>query len=122
MKLRIKKNSLRLRVTRPELARLMESGQLQETIEFGAAADARLSYGLAIGNTGDAIALEYRDGTVTVVLSPAAARRWAESDEAGISAAGKVDVLVEKDFACLDRDDPEDAEAFPNPKAGCKPS
>ena len=118
MKLRIKGNSLRLRVSRSELARLMSVGHIEETIQFAPASDARLTYALAVREAGDDIGLEYRDQAVTVVLSPAVARRWAESEDVGIYGDGRVALLVEKDFACMDGNGPEDSDAFPNPKAG----
>jgi hypothetical protein len=119
MKLRIKGNSLRLRIAESELARLMKVGRIQETIQFAPASDARLTYALTVRNAADALGLEYLDQTVTVVLSPAAARRWAESDDVGVYADGRVTLVVEKDFACLDGKNPEeDADAFPNPLAG----
>jgi hypothetical protein len=96
----------------------MRVGRIQETIEFAPAADARLSYALTVRNTAVDIGLEYFDHTVTVVLSSDAARRWAQSEDVGIYGDGPIALLVEKDFACLDRDHPEDADAFPNPKAG----
>jgi hypothetical protein len=118
MKLRIKGNSLRLRLTQSDVAQLLELGRIEETIQFAPASDARLTYALIVRNATNELALEYRDHTVTVVLSPDAARRWAESDDVGVYAEGAVSLMVEKDFACLDRNDPQDADAFPNPQAG----
>ena len=118
MKLRINGNSLRLRISQSELARLMTVGRIQETIQFAAASDAQLTYALTVQNAADDIRLEYLDRTVTVVLSLTAARRWAESEDVGVYADGTVALLVEKDFACLDGNNPEDADAFPNPQAG----
>jgi len=123
MKLRIKGNSIRLRVSQPEMAALLREGRIVETICFGAAADARLSYGLEVRDAGREIALEYRDGAVMAVLSASSARRWAESEDVGVygdveTGDGAVALLVEKDFACLDGDDPQDEDAFPNPKTG----
>jgi hypothetical protein len=117
MKLRIKGNSLRLRVSQSELARLMRVGHIEETIQFAPASDARLTYSLVVRNAAEDIALEYCNQTVTVVLSQAAARRWAESDDVGVYGDGMVALFVEKDFACLDGNSPEDADAFPNPRA-----
>lgn len=117
MKLRIKGNSLRLRISRSELARLMTVGRIEETIQFAPEAHARLTYALTVRDGKEDLWLEYLDQAVTVILSTAAARRWAESEDVGVCAEGMVDLLVEKDFACLDRSNPEDADAFPNPKA-----
>jgi len=118
MKLRIKGNSLRLRVTQSDVSQLMKDGRVEETIQFAPVSDARLTYALIVRDAVCDLQLEYRDQTVTVILSPAAARRWAESEDVGVYAEGTVGLMVEKDFACLDRNDSQDADAFPNPKAG----
>jgi hypothetical protein len=121
MKLRIKGNTLRLRLTRGEVATLGAGGRVEDALTLGTAPDARLTY--AIESCGDAIevAATMAAGTITVVLPLAEAARWAGSETVGIAAdvpndAGAVHVLVEKDFACLGRDD-ADADAFPNPGA-----
>ena len=119
MKLRIKGNSLRLPVSQSELARLLKVGHIEETIEFAPNPDARLTYALSVRDGAEDIALEYSNRAVTIVLSSASARRWAENDEViGVYGGGAVALLVEKDFACLDREDAENADTFPNPKAG----
>jgi hypothetical protein len=118
MKLRIKGNSLRLRVTKSDLAQLMQACRIEESIQFAPAANARLTYALAVRDAACDLALEYRAQTVTVVLSQNAARRWAESDDVGVYAEGAVSLILEKDFACLDRNHPHDADAFPNPQTG----
>ena len=117
MKLRIKGNSLRLRISQSELTRLMTVGRIEETIQFAPESHARLTYVLTVRDVEEDMGLEYLDQTVTVVLSRAAARRWAESEDVGIYADGMVTLLVEKDFVCLDGNNPEDVDAFPNPKA-----
>jgi hypothetical protein len=71
-----------------------------------------------VRNSREDLTLEYCDQTVTVVLSSTAAQRWAESEDVGVYGKGMVALLVEKDFACLDGNDPENADAFPNPRAG----
>ena len=52
------------------------------------------------------------------------ANTWCVSDQIGIvesidiGSFGILDVLIEKDFACLDRSDEENEDTFPNPNAG----
>lgn len=123
MKLRIKDNSIRLRVSQSDLAALLRDGRIVERIRFGPASDARLGYALEIRDTHQEITIDYRDGTAIVALSSAAARHWAASDDVGIygdaeTGDGPVALLVEKDFACLDRNDPQDEDAFPHPGEG----
>jgi len=123
MKLRIKGNSLRLRVGKSEVSRLLDTGRIEETIHFSARQDAHWTYALehAAGKT--SISLRYQAGEVTVVLSTHAARAWAEGEQVGIEGVLEtgqepLTVLVEKDFACLDRNDESNQDTFPNPKDG----
>jgi hypothetical protein len=123
MKLRIKGNSLRLRISQTEMRRLLADGAVRDTICFGAAPDARLNYVLQHRDAGEEICVEYAAQTVSVVLSTRAAQTWAQGDEVGVygsasTADGLLDVMVEKDYACLDGNDPVDQDAFPNPQAG----
>jgi len=63
----------------------------------------------------------YGSQTVTVRIPSAMARQWKTSDTVSLSGtvdlgpAGTLDVLVEKDFACLNHSDADNADAFPNP-------
>jgi hypothetical protein len=123
MKLRIKGNSLRLRVGPSEVVRLLAERRVEDTIHFGAAPEARLTYALEISGSQPGVALRYQPQEVVVLLSEKTARRWADSDEITIADEAEVGddvlaILVEKDFACIDRDDRENADTFPNPKAG----
>jgi hypothetical protein len=123
MKLRIKGNSLRLRISQSEMAALLDEGRIAETIHFGPQPEARLTYALAHGPAPEPICLEFQPQAITILLSTTAAQRWARSNDVGIygdaeTGEGTLALLVEKDFACLDGNDPQDADAFPNPSAG----
>jgi len=120
MKLRIKGNSLRLRLTRSEVQRLVEQDSVTETTAFGGAAE--FTYAVRTDAGAKAVTAEYAAGCMTVMIPAAQAADWAASELVGVynEAAGTLTIAVEKDFACIDRDDPEDADAFPNPKRdGC---
>ena len=113
MKLRLHGDSLRLRLSQAEVARLAETGRVEDTLTF--ARGQTLSYSL---ETGSALAAAFDGRRISIVIPVAAAKHWMENDEAGIEgASGPVKVLVEKDFQCLHSGD-EDADAFPNPMAG----
>lgn len=126
MKLRIKGNSIRLRVSRSELSGFSSGAPIAETVYFGAAPGAQLTYALLHRADIDKLALEYQPGRFDVVMPSSMARMWAETDQVGIAASvdlganGTLTILVEKDFACLDRTDGENADTFPNPLAGQK--
>lgn len=123
MKLRIRGNTLRLRISRSEMVTLVEAGIIEDTIHFSMAPEASLTYALQHVASGPDIRVEYLPQRVELVLSTEAAKRWASNNEVGIygtveTGAGPLELLVEKDYACLDGDNPLDEDAFPNPNAG----
>jgi hypothetical protein len=124
MKLRIKGNSLRLRVSRSELAHFQAGGRIEETIHFTAAPEATLTYALESALKPSPVTVRYGSREVTVILSKDRARIWGGESEVGVyttldmGPAGSLEVVVEKDFACLDRSDEDNSDAFANPLAG----
>lgn len=124
MKLRIKGDSLRLRVSRSELDRFLEGERIQDTIHFGAASEAKLTYALEIALQTAPVRVKYESQTVTVCLSDSQARNWARPSEVGVYSAVAIDphfsldIIIEKDFACLDRGEAENEDTFENPKTG----
>jgi|ERR1700761_3551223 len=124
MKLRIKGNSLRLRVSRSELARFQRGDRIEETIRFAEAPDAKLTYALESAAQSSPVRVRYGFHDVTVILSEYQVRTWEAESEVGvysnldIGSAGSLDVIVEKDFACLDRSEEENQDTFANPLAG----
>ena len=123
MKLRINGNSLRFRVSRSDLARLLETGVLEETLYFGREEGAELTYVLARDSSRRAIDVESSPKRVAVILPGEAVRAWSATEQVGISAEvdlgvrGSLSVLVEKDFACLDGSAEPNADTFTNPNA-----
>jgi hypothetical protein len=123
MKLRIKGNTIRLRLTRPEVESLAASGAVEEQTHFGdgAVLRYRLVSDAAVAEPGAA----FRDGQVTVRLPSAAVERWARETIVGLEhstplpGGGEMRVLVEKDFECLNPWHAEDEQgAYPNPDRG----
>ncbi len=123
MKLRIKGNSLRLRVSPSEMEQLLQCGRVEETIYFGEDEGARFTYALEHSAHAGAMTVLYRPQEVTVLVSSREARNWAESNDVGLYGAtgsghGPLELAIEKDFACLDKKGTENADTFPNPKQG----
>lgn len=123
MKLRIKGNSLRLRISPSEMTRLLEAGRVEETIYLGVDAGARLTYALEHAAQAPPMSVRYRPQEVTVVVSSQNAQRWATGQDVGLygrsdSSHGPLELSVEKDFACLDKSDAENADRFPHPNQG----
>jgi hypothetical protein len=118
MKLRVRGDSLRLRVTRGELDRLARGDTVREVVRFPAGT--ALVYALHVhGGT------EWRAGfdgrEVRIGLPAAAATRWYDPAEEGVRAdlpvgeGATLALLVEKDFPCGHRPGADEADAFPRP-------
>ena len=114
MKLRLQGNSVRLRLTRSEVARLRETGLMEESVDFGAGA--ALAYRLQTRLEPGAMEAAYRQGILTVSISKEAAQAWAGSEEVGLySQFGALAISVEKDFRCLTRPRDDERDAYPHP-------
>jgi hypothetical protein len=124
MKLRIKGDSLRLRVSRSEVARLLEGACLEDTIHFAPEARAKFTYSLQQEPSVSRPTVQYADSKATILIPTDQANDWGVTDQVGIAedislgSAGTLALLIEKDFACLDRSDEDNQDTFPNPNVG----
>jgi hypothetical protein len=112
VKLRIRGNSIRLRLGQSEVQRLNEGQRVEEQTQFGPAS--KLTY--AIEPTArDDISADFANNKVIVRVPRGAIADWATSDQVGInSQQGELKILIEKDFECSDPTESQ-ADAFPNP-------
>jgi hypothetical protein len=76
MKLRIKGNSLRFRVSRSEVARLLAADPLVETIQFAPEAGARFTYALQREPSVTIPTVRYTQNKVAVLLPADQADAW----------------------------------------------
>ena len=120
MKIRIKGNSIRIRVTRSELDYFALHGTLEETTDFG---PSQLKYVLNASDEHDALAADFSEGTISMHVPRNLAQEWASTERVGIAyfmETGKKDrlhLLLEKDFKCLDNVAEDQSDMFPNPAA-----
>ena len=122
MKLRIRGNTIRLRLGRSEVSTLAEQGAVRESTRFDAAGMQEFGYALESAEV-DAISASFEDGLLLVRLPRALVAQWASSDEIAVQrdqslgSAGALKILIEKDFECLHGapdDEPQD-DAYPHP-------
>jgi len=114
MKLRIRGNSLRLRVTRPELEQLASAGKVEESVPFPGGA--QLRYTLRVDPAAQALTAAYRDDVIDVRIPSGQFRDWQRENQVSLRAGGDLTILVEKDFACLvAREGEDDSNAFAHP-------
>ncbi|MFD2998915.1 DUF7009 family protein [Pontibacter toksunensis] len=124
MKIRILGNSLRFRLKQPEVSHFQQHGIITEIIEFGPDPTNQLCFTLEI-TTKSEFAVDYALGQVTIHVPGHVAEDWSNNDQVGFNAkvnTGKgrgIELLVEKDFLCLDRGEEENKGAYPNPNAAC---
>jgi hypothetical protein len=101
MKLRIKGDSLRLRVTEGELENLAATGSVEERIRFGAGR--ALAYRLAIDPQASELTAHFDQDVIEVRLPEAAAREWSGTNRVALETVQSQDgvdlkIFVEKDF------------------------
>ncbi len=136
MKLRMKGNSIRLRLTQGEVESFARDGRVADRVLF--APSRALSYTLARDPEAGAQKprAEYRDDEVIVFVPGATADQWIGTELVGFrgemplahapgdAGAEVLRILVEKDFHCLvPRPDEDESDHYANPlaKAAAEP-
>lgn len=126
MKLRLKGNSIRVRLDRRDIERLIDEGHVVDAVRFGPGLE--FSYAVEAGPAPRELPkVSYSDGHLTIRINPVDVEEWLSGDRVGFDHdqpvdGGTVRVLLEKDFACIDRpsgEEADDAYAFPNPAVSC---
>ena len=123
MKLRIKGNSIRLRLTQTEITNFGEHGLLEEKTEFSNGT----VFGYTLQSRYDLEKIEaaFSENTITVFVPLSIAKEWTTTDKVGFE--NKMDlgngkqlfILIEKDFVCLDNTYEDQSDNFPNPNEVC---
>lgn len=124
MKLRLRENSVRLRLLQSEVKKLAESGFVAEEITFSPSR--KLVYRVEISNATEDIAVCFEKDTIDFNISPETARNWLDTNLIGLEKEQQIEdapplkILIEKDFVCPDRPfDKDNADAFPHPAQNC---
>ena len=122
MKLRIRDNSLRVRLTRGEVDSLRDHGLVAASTGFPGGRE--LQYLVESSPASVNAAAFYSDNVVTIRLPETAVLAWANSEQVSIAGEQRLDdgeqlsILVEKDFACLaPRDGEDESDMYPHPEA-----
>ena len=122
MKLRIKGNSLRLRLSKPEVEKLAVVKYLEERTSFGSNI---FGYAVQIENAGDELQANFNGSKITVFIPEIFIEDWAVNDVIGfdtikqVSDAEALYILVEKDFQCLDKTSEDQSDNYENPDKTC---
>ena len=119
MKIRIKGNSIRLRLTKSEVALFCAEGSCSETIDFGTSS---LTYTLTTKEGITDLDADYSGNQITVYMPMEARQNWYASNRVGYSSTvaketgNELAILVEKDFICMDEAIEDQSDNYPNPK------
>ena len=121
MKLRIKGNSIRLRMTRSEVDALASKGSVEERTMFGPAEDDVFCYRIEKSGA-NIVTASFSGGKMTVGVPGGIVDEWSAADQLGFSGrqmledGSVLDILVEKDLTCLKpREGEDESDNFPNP-------
>lgn len=122
MKIRIKGNSVRFRLTRSEVEKFSREGYIEDVTEFPGTT---FKYALKASPSVNTLDVDMLDNTITILFPDAEKLDWYKSDKVTYKELKKLDngkaigILVEKDFACLDHIDEDQSDNYPNPNKTC---
>lgn len=124
MKLRLRENSIRLRLLQSEIKSLRETGCVSEKIRF--APHQTLTYTIKVSETTREIEARFENEEIIVEVPEILAEKWTETGRVGLENEQKFNellslrILLEKDFVCSERPaDADNRDAFPHPKMHC---
>ncbi len=123
MKLRIRDNAIRLRLMRAEVETLRAEGRVSARTGFPGGGV--FSYRVESSPAGVELEALFGDNALTVRIPENSILAWATSEQVSIEGDLLLDdgetlqLLVEKDFACLaPREGEDESDMYPHPEAG----
>lgn len=124
MKLRLKDNSVRIRITRTEVERFAVEKYIEAVTDFG---DAVLKYGMKWNEHVNELNATMTEQTIILQIPSQMASEFVSTDIVGfqhtvtLPGGRSLFILFEKDFKCLDGNLLEDeSDNYENPSASCK--
>jgi len=120
MKIRIKENSVRFRLTRSEVDQVCTKGSYVEHTEFDTA---HFTYGITVKEDISDLLADFMGNAVILYLPKQFAEAWQNSNRVGFERQiplknGKTLLaLLEKDFVCMDDNSEDQSDNYPNPQA-----
>ena len=113
MKVRIKDNSLRFRLTQSEVANLWESGFLEGQTAF----PGKTFYYAIRTAGGDGLSADFTGEEIVLYIPKVMIDELHDTEKVGFAdKSGPVRLLVEKDFACTDNTEEDQSDNYPNPR------
>ena len=122
MKIRIKENSLRIRLLKSEVDKLEAEGYLEAETSF---VNNKLVYALESIEEGNQLTVDFMDNKITMFVPLSLLNGWAQNSVVGFNAQmpltenGSLFLLLEKDFVCTDATTEDQSDNFLNPNKTC---
>lgn len=105
-----------MRLSQSEVFTMKEQGNISSKTEF---IDHTFYYILKTTDT-ENISATFSDGKITLEIPLKTIQEFCSSDQVGFEGeSGKVKILVEKDFVCLDNSAEDQSDNYPNPNSIC---
>lgn len=120
MKIRIKGNYVRYRLTRSEVEKFSKEGYLEEETEF---LSGKLVYALQAKKGLDELDIDMTGNRITLFFPDSEKESWHNTSRVGyerlltLPNGNKAGILLEKDFVCLDNVEEDQSDNYPNPNA-----
>jgi hypothetical protein len=122
MKIRIKGNSIRIRLSKSEVAMFANDNYVEERTDFGSNS---LVYAVE-GTDAQNMSANFDGGTIKMLVPKQLLLQWATTDLVSLESNMPLDnnkhlyILLEKDFQCIDAIPTEDqSDYFENPSKAC---
>ncbi|MEP7257521.1 MAG: hypothetical protein ABI687_04020 [Flavitalea sp.] len=122
MKLRIKGNSIRIRLSKTEVQRLASGSALEDSVSF---VRNRFGYSVKPISNGDLLSASYEEGNITLYVPLTLLADWPTNTVTGfetnmpVEHSGHLHLLLEKDFKCIDQTMEDQSDYYENPDKNC---
>lgn len=123
MKIRIKGNSIRYRLSKTDISNFEKNGVIEERTEF--LNNSSFYYRLEKKNEIANIEASFSNNRISIFVPENIAQEWANTDVVGfdnkmnIGNGKELFLLIEKDFACIDHTLEDQSDNYPNPNRVC---
>lgn len=121
MKLRIKDESVRLRLDKVDLDTLNEKGKVETVTPFW---NRMLKYAVRTTTSVSHLSATFENERIMLYIPESYLAEMIETDKVGFDHVQKnedgtqLSILIEKDFKCLTTRNEDESNAFPNPQEG----
>lgn len=121
MKIRIKGNSVRFRLTKTEVQSLCERGIAREKTAFN---ESNFVYAVKVSDQYDNLHASFLNLGIILFLPKEIINDWYLNDQVGfyhtqtLEEGQKLELILEKDFVCMDESTEDQSDNYPNPKMG----